>query len=443
MIEPGFFNKIYYRIPFSILVPLFFIVLIGIINLASAAQATRPDLYLSQMTKFGFAFFLMTILSFINTRMIKRASFFVYAAAIFLLLLVLVVGTSAKGAQRWLVLGAFRLQPSDPAKLAVILAIARYCSLYWPQKGYTLLSLLKPLNLSRPIGVMLLLIGFLIKSSHSDSFLSDFLSDQFLTSNIGIGLMLGILCGWLIWLFLCFVSLGKNGLNFSIFIAPIDIAIVPFLLVAVEPDLATGIIILSICAIMFLYVGISRSSLLIGFIAFIFIATGAYFTVLKDYQKQRIVSFLNQEADLQGDGYQAMQSIIAIGSGKAIGKGFSGGTQTQLSFLPENSTDFAFSVWAEEWGFLFCVFLLFLYFLVITACLKICLKTSDKFSQLICVGVAANIFVHVMVNIGMVTGILPVAGVPLLLISYGGSAMTTSMLSLGLVVNVCLWRTAK
>ena len=436
IIETSSLNKISYRIPFSILIPLFLIIFIGILNLASAAQATRPDLYLSQMSKFGFAFCLMLALSFIDTRWIKRVSYVVYAFSIFLLLLVLVVGTSAKGAQRWLVLGSFRLQPSDPAKLAVILAIARYCSMYWPQKGYKLITLLRPLNFSRPLGFFGLMLIIFLKSNP----IIELLPAKFLTSFVGVATIFSIIFVWLIWMFFCLMNLKKEGINFCSFIAPIDIAVLPFLLVAVEPDLATGIVILSICAIMFLYVGINKSSLFIGFLSFLLIATGAYFTLLKDYQKQRIISFLNQEADLQGDGYQAMQSIIAIGSGKAIGKGFSGGTQTQLSFLPENSTDFAFSVWAEEWGFLFCFLLLMLYFFMIIACLKMCLKTSDKFSQLICVGVAANIFVHVMVNIGMVTGILPVAGVPLLLISYGGSAMTTSMLALGLVVNVCLWR---
>src|SRR5439155_26179656 len=120
------------------------------------------------------------------------------------------------------------------------------------------------------------------------------------------------------------------------------------------------------------------------------ISVGAYFTVLKDYQKQRLVSFLNPEADLQGDGYQAMQSIIAIGSGQVLGKGYSEGTQTQLSFLPENSTDYIFSVWAEEWGLMACYFLLLLYFLLIRAILNLGSRVDDKFSQLICVGVAAN-----------------------------------------------------
>lgn len=438
IIESNSLNKISYRTPFSILIPLFLIIFIGILNLASAAQATRPDLYLSQMSKFGFALCLMLVLAFVDTRWIKRVSYLVYGFAIFLLLLVLVVGTSAKGAQRWLVLGTFRLQPSDPAKLAVILAIARYCSLYWPQKGYNILTLLRPLNFSRPIALFFLMLLIFLKPNP----ILELLPPKFLMSFMGVSIIFSMIFLWLIWMFLCFINLKREGISFCSFIAPIDIAVLPFLLVAVEPDLATGIVILSICGIMFLYVGISKSSLIIGFISFLFIATGAYFTLLKDYQKQRIISFLNQEADLHGDGYQAMQSIIAIGSGKAIGKGFSGGTQTQLSFLPENSTDFAFSVWAEEWGFLFCSILLMLYFFVIIGCLKICLKTNDKFSQLICVGVAANIFVHVMVNIGMVTGILPVAGVPLLFISYGGSAMTTSMLAMGLVVNVCLWRGA-
>lgn len=439
MIQHGAVAKLLARIPTAVLIPLVMIIAIGILNLSSAAQATRPDLYLSQLSKFGMACTLMLLTGVIHTRYIRRLAFFAYIGAVVLLLLVLLIGTSVKGSQRWLVYGAMRLQPSDPAKIALVLAMARYCSLYWPTQGYSIISLLRPLNISRPIGLMGLMVLLLVKDRHQ----SHIFSSEFLTSRLGMGLMIAVMACALIWLFFAIAYLWKDGFHFTSLIAPIDVPLLPFLLVYVEPDLGTSVIILAIAAIMFLFVGIQRSSIFLGIMGVLVISVGAYFTVLKDYQKQRLVSFLNPEADLQGDGYQAMQSIIAIGSGQVLGKGYSEGTQTQLSFLPENSTDYIFSVWAEEWGLMACYFLLLLYFLLIRAILNLGSRVDDKFSQLICVGVAANIFIHVLINIGMVTGLMPVVGVPLVLMSYGGSAMSTTMIGLGLVMNVALWRGAQ
>lgn len=439
MIDRDAFRQLGVRMPLAVLLPMVGVVAIGIINLSSAAQVTRPDLYLSQLSKFGVACGIMLAIGLIHTRVIRRIAYPVYLFACFLLLLVLVFGASAKGAQRWLVVGGLRFQPSDPAKIALVLALAQYCSSYWPQKGYTLLSLFRPFNISRPLGFLMAVVFLLVRERHN----STLISSEWLVSKYGMAAMGGVLALGLVWLFLALLMLRQEKYHFSAFVAPIDIAIIPFLLVAVEPDLGTALIILSIAGIMFLYVGIRHYSLLMGFVVSTVVSVGAYFTLLKDYQKQRITSFINPEADLQGEGYHAMQSIIAIGSGRITGKGFAGGTQTQLSFLPENATDFVFSVWAEEWGLLACVLLLILYFLMLVSILRIAPRIEDKFSQLVCVGVAASIFLHVFINVGMVTGILPVVGVPLPLMSYGGSAMMTTLIGLGLVVNVALWRGAK
>lgn len=439
MIERGLFSRIAVRLPMGVLLPLVMIVAIGIVNLSSAAQATRPELYLSQLSKFGLAFLIMMVTGAIHTRIIRRFAVVAYVTAIILLMLVMVVGTSAKGGQRWLVLGAFRLQPSDPAKIAIVLAVARYCSLYWPHKGYTLMSLLRPFNISRPLGFLGLVVLMLVRDRHE----STIFSDQLLKSKAGMAIMIALLVAGLLWTVVAIIMLIREEFEFPALIAPIDVPLLPFLLIYIEPDLGTGVLTLAIAGIMFLYVGIQRSSLLLGIVAVTVLAVGAYFTVLKDYQRQRVVSFLNPEADLQGDGYQAMQSIIAIGSGRVTGKGFNGGTQTQLSFLPENSTDYIFSVWAEEWGLIACYFLLGLYIFLLWAILRVATRVDDPFSQLVCVGVAANIFVHVFINVGMVTGLLPVVGVPLILMSYGGSAMLTTLVGIGLVVNVALWRGAQ
>lgn len=427
------------RIPYSTIMAMLIIVSLGIINLSSAAQASRPDLYLHQLGRFMLGLTLFSVTALIHPRIIRDLAFIPYIGAILLLMLVLIVGVTAKGGERWLVLGPLRLQPSDPAKLAIILAIARYCSLFWPYDGYNIRTLLRPFNISRPLGLLAFMVMLLVRSRYKNSIFSD----QLLHSSLGKILMLSLVVISLIWLSVSLIMLFKSKFSLDYLIAPIDIALLPFLLIAIEPDLATGLVVLSIAGAMFLYVGIKKISLLIGVIAAIFLGVLGYFTVLMDYQKQRIISFLNPQANIQGEGYQAMQSIIAIGSGQIFGKGYHGGTQTQLSFLPENSTDFVFSVWAEEWGFIPSVFLLGIYFLLIYSILKIALKVDDLFSQLICVGIASYIAIHVVVNVGMVTGLLPVAGVPLLLMSYGGSSLNVTLICLGLAVNVAIWRGEK
>lgn len=427
------------RIPYTTIMAMLIIVSLGIINLSSAAQASRPDLYLQQMGRFMLGLTLFSVTALIHPRIIRDLAFIPYIGAILLLMLVLIVGVTAKGGERWLVLGPLRLQPSDPAKLAIILAIARYCSLFWPHEGYNIRTLARPFNISRPLGLLAVMVMLLVKSKHKDSIFSD----QLLHSSLGKILMPSLVVIALIWLSISLIMLFKSKFSLAYLIAPIDIALLPFLLIAIEPDLATGLVVLSIAGSMFLYVGIKKISLLIGMIGAMFLGVLGYFTVLMDYQKQRIISFLNPQAHMQGDGYQAMQSIIAIGSGQIFGKGYHGGTQTQLSFLPENSTDFVFSVWAEEWGFIPSVFLLAIYFLLISSILKIALKVDDLFSQLICVGIASYIAIHVVINVGMVTGLLPVAGVPLLLMSYGGSSLNVTLICLGLAVNVAIWRGEK
>jgi rod shape determining protein RodA len=157
---------------------------------------------------------------------------------------------------------------------------------------------------------------------------------------------------------------------------------------------------------------------------------------LKDYQKQRIKTFLDPSQDPLGSGYNAIQSQIAVGSGRFLGKGFKKGSQTQLRFIPEQRTDFAFSVIAEEWGFVGAVFTLLLYFTIILWILDTASRAKDRFSMLVSLGVASMFFWHTLINVGMVIGILPVTGVPLLLFSYGGSSTLTAMLGIGIALGI-------
>jgi rod shape determining protein RodA len=157
---------------------------------------------------------------------------------------------------------------------------------------------------------------------------------------------------------------------------------------------------------------------------------------LKDYQKKRLVVFLNPDAEPLGAGYTIIQSKIAVGSGKFFGKGFLSGTQNQFNFLPERHTDFIFTVIAEEWGFVGAITLLIIYALIINSLLLVARYQKDNFAQLVVLGVAFLFFLHIFINIGMTLGILPVVGIPLLFISYGGTHLFVSFILLGIFFNI-------
>ena len=217
-------------------------------------------------------------------------------------------------------------------------------------------------------------------------------------------------------------------------IIPIFIITIPFYLVAGQPDLGTGIFILLVCIGMLWLAGLSLKIFITSFCSLLFIVP-VVISFLKPYQKQRILTFLNPENDPLGSGYHILQSKIAIGSGGFFGKGFKQGTQSNLEFLPEKHTDFIFTVFAEQFGFFGCILLILLFFALILKILNISLKSQNNFSRLVCFGIGFNICIYLAVNLGMVTGLLPVVGVPLPIISYGGTAMLTTMFSLGLVMS--------
>jgi len=216
--------------------------------------------------------------------------------------------------------------------------------------------------------------------------------------------------------------------------------LLPFLLIAKQPDLGTALTVVTIGLSMLLFVGIELRFLSI----MMFLGTVSIYPIwqffLKTYQKQRLLILLNPEADPLGTGYHISQSKIAIGSGGLFGKGFLNGTQTQLEFLPEHTTDFIFSVLAEEWGFLGCIFVLSLYFFFFYRVFKVLNKSKEPFSALVIFGIGTLICFHTVVNIGMVIGLLPVVGIPMPFFSYGGSALLVLMLSVGLILTLNMRR---
>ena len=221
---------------------------------------------------------------------------------------------------------------------------------------------------------------------------------------------------------------------------PFLLIIVPVALVMKQPDLGTALVTFAVAMTMVMFAKVKWRDLLIMFASGAFASMMAWKHVLKDYQKQRLLTFLNPEAYAKGAGYHAIQSVIAVGSGQWSGKGWGEGTQNQLAFLPEQHTDFIFSVWAEEHGFLGGVFLIALYAFLVLAALDVAANARDKFGSFLALGISALFFWHAFINMGMVTGVLPVVGVPLPLFSYGGSSVVADMLGIGILLNVSLRR---
>ncbi|KZZ43223.1 rod shape-determining protein RodA, partial [Oleiphilus sp. HI0118] len=211
---------------------------------------------------------------------------------------------------------------------------------------------------------------------------------------------------------------------------------VPVFLIVQQPDLGTSILIASAGLFVILFAGISWK-IVTGFAVIVASFAPIMWTfVMRDYQKQRVLTFLDPESDPLGAGWNIIQSKTAIGSGGLTGKGWMEGTQSQLNFLPESHTDFIIAVCAEEFGFLGVLGLLFLYFLIVVRGLYIAVKAQDSYSRLLAGSLILTFFVYVFVNIGMVSGILPVVGVPLPLVSYGGTSVITLMAAFGVIMSI-------
>lgn len=242
-------------------------------------------------------------------------------------------------------------------------------------------------------------------------------------------------------------SRRRGNLTLISLIWPTILMIVPFVLILMQPDLGTALLLVIVFIPIIFLVGIRKLTMLMLGVLLILSAIVAWFgipslldPIIKPYQQDRVLTFINPERDPLGAGYQVIQSMIAVGSGRVWGKGFEQGTQGQLNFLPAHHTDFIFSVFAEEWGFNGGMVILVLFLFLILWALSGILKTTDRTSAIIVVGIVSIITSHVLINIGMVLGLMPVVGVPLPFFSYGGSSMLSMMFGVGLLLNVRMRR---
>ena len=337
--------------------------LVGIINLKSAGAETGIWKY--QLVWFSLGCAVMLIFAFIDYHRLESLAIIFYLLCLGLLVLVLFVGKEIHHSRSWLVFKGFRIQPSELAKLAVVIYLAR---IYHRRET------------AEPMGLRQI-------------------------------------------------------------IYPLLIILVPAGLIALEPDLGTTFIYLIFGAMLLIFMGI-RKKLLIFFIALTLALTPICWRyILKPHQKARIITFIKPEKDPLGAGYNLLQSKIAIGSGGFFGKGWQKGTQNMLRFLPEQHTDFAFSVWAEEWGFVPGVIpVILLYLFIFSRGLGIASQAKDKFGLVLCLGAVSVMFSHFLVNLAMISGCFPVIGVPLPFFSYGGSHLVVCCAFIGLILSVGMRR---
>ncbi len=232
--------------------------------------------------------------------------------------------------------------------------------------------------------------------------------------------------------------ISPQGLGVKSLIKPGLLCLLPFGLIVTQPDLGTGLLLLLIAGSITLFIKVEKKVIWIVTGLISVVAPLMWFFVLLDYQKMRVLTFLNPDRDPLGAGYHIIQSKIAIGSGMLTGKGFLQGTQNALSFLPEQHTDFILSVLAEEWGLAGCSVLLVLYLLLLLSGLNIAYNCRNTFGSILAMGITVMIFWQIFINIGMVMGLMPVVGVPLPLVSYGGSSVMTNMMGLGILMNISM-----
>jgi len=336
---------------------------IGLATVHSASSEMPVDYLPRQALWLGIGVLLLVAAMSIDYHLLLDFSIVLYAVGLVLLVLVLVAGISHGGAAHWARIGPWQFQPSEFAKLATILVLARYLS-----------------------------------------------------------------------------GLNRRVLALPQILVAVAIVAVPMVLVLVEPDLGSSMMFAPILLGMLLVAGVRLRLLLIAAVVAVVLAAGMWSFGMKSYQRQRVLTFLSPETDPLGAGYQVRQSKIAVGSGEMTGKGYMQGTQSQLRFLPVRHTDFILSVLAEEWGFLGVVTVLGLYSLYVASAARIAMRARDRAGILLVTGLLSVLCFHVLYNSSMVVGFVPITGIPLPFLSYGGSFTMVNFVGTGTMLGVDLRR---
>jgi len=353
-----------FDVNWTLIVLITLIACFGFAALYSAAGGSLSPWAAPQMVRFFVGLIILLTVACVDLRVWMGIAYPAYAVALVLLVAVELAGRVGMGAQRWLELGPLALQPSEPMKITLVLALSRY------------LHGIGPDDVSRPLRLF----------------------------------------------------------------APLLMIIAPAVLVLLQPNLGTATLLMVGGAMLLFLAGLSWRWIASTAVAVAVAIPSAWMFLLHDYQKQRVLTFLNPDTDALGAGWNTAQAKIALGSGGLIGKGFLMGTQSRLNFLPEKQTDFIIAIIGEEFGFLGLMLLLGLFAAVIWNGVQIALTARSHFGRLLAMGVTLNFFLYIMINGLMVMGLIPVVGIPMPLVSYGGTAMMTVMIGFGLLMGVHVHR---
>ena len=367
-----FNKKLFRNLNLYIPITVILLIVIGMFAISSAVELNKVgssgSIFLKkQIIAAVLGIITAIIIQFIDYRIFKEYAQLIFGSMVIVLVMTHLYGANVSGGRRWLDIGFVNIQPSELAKIVLILVLA------------TILDQKKELN-----------------------------------------------------------SLKDLILPFGYFL-------VPFLLIVFENDLGTALVLLVIFVVMLFVAGANKKFMYVffggGFLSVIGLITshvmfGTPLPFLKEYQLNRLIAFVNPSIDPQGIGYNIIQSKIALGSGRLTGKGLFAGTQNQLNFLPEKHTDFIFSVIGEEFGFIGVLIVLVLFLLLFWQLFNIAFQAKDQYGKLVVTGIIAMFFFHVVENIGMTMGVMPITGIPLPFISYGGTSMVTSIVAIGLALNV-------
>jgi len=427
-------NEIY-KIDFVLVASVILVVFLGILTIYSAGfdpiDKINSGLYKKQIVWFVAGFILLIVATFINYQFLGDYSLYIYAFLLFILVVTTIFGAPIRNTRAWINLGIFSIQPSEFMKLGLVIVLSKYLELRERDIKHMRELVIPALLTLVPVLVILMQPDFgtaavFIPILFTMLFIggADVSHLVSIISIAGIAIVVPMIITYREWI-------GAQGSNFllNFFNDPGLIAIV------------AGILLLAAIVTFVLHFFFVSSVYRKIYIPSSVISLGLFFSIfiqkyLKLYQKRRILVFLNPDLDPHGSGYNVIQSKIAVGAGQFLGKGYLKGSQTQLGFLPEKSSDFIFSVFAEEWGFVGAVILLALLAVIILRGIQISFESKDKFGALLGSGIVTILFFHVLINLGMVLGIMPVTGLPLTFVSYGGSNLLMSMIAVGILINI-------
>ena len=397
------------KFDFGLFLPALFLFGCGLLAIySSTVNNTFAQENFERQVMWGIIAFVIFFITYsLPTNIFKSLAVPGYFVSLLLLIAVLAIGRQISGSKSWLMVGGFGFQPSEFAKIATIMAIGAYLS-----RNNSNIDSFKDILITLAIGFIPVLLILL--------------EPDMGTSIVFMGVIL-----------IMFFWKGISSFSLFVVLSPAFIAVA-----AIFGTIYFIVALLLVIALLVTYkknLFFSASIFAIG-LSFGFFADYVY-RALSPHQQRRIQSFLDPNADPLGSGYNTIQAKVAIGSGGLAGKGFLAGNQTQLQFIPEQWTDFAYCVIGEEFGFIGSIFVLAIFLILFLRILKLSYNTKDEFLSLVSIGILSVYLIHFIINLGMVVGILPVIGIPLPFISYGGSSLLVNMFMLGILAN--LYRTRK